>query len=209
MAGALPGQQATPVHNTGVATPPVPGRAYAGVVSRATPAGICHLMERFGSELARRGWTLRSGGAVGPDSAFEKGAREAGGRGEIYLPWPGYNEHAESRLVEASPEAYDVMAQIHPVFARLPKSSRRLHARNAHQILGADLRAPVEVVVCWPPGAGGRAGTGSAIRLARSRDIPVHAIADIAARRFMGELLGLEVEPPQGGGADEGQLALP
>jgi hypothetical protein len=166
-------------------------------------------MERFGSELARRGWTLRSGGAVGADSAFEKGAREAGGGCEIYLPWPGYNEHAESRLVEASPEAYDVMAQIHPVFARLPKSSRRLHARNAHQILGADLRSPVEMVVCWTPGARGRGGTGSAIRLARSRDIPVHDIADIAARRFMGELLGLEVEPPQGGGADEGQLALP
>jgi hypothetical protein len=166
-------------------------------------------MERFGAELAQRGWTLRSGGAVGADSAFEKGARAAGGRCEIYLPWPGYNEHAEGRLVEASPEAYDLMAQIHPVFARLPGSSRRLHARNAHQILGADLRSPVEMVVCWTPGARGRGGTGSAIRLARSRDIPVHDLADIAARRHMGELLGLEVEPPHEAGGDGGQLPLP
>jgi hypothetical protein len=196
-------------HNTGVTTSTVPGRAYAGVGSRATPAGICHLMERFGAELARRGWTLRSGGAVGADSAFEKGAREAGGRCEIYLPWPGYNEHSEARLVEASPEAYDVMTRIHPVFARLPRSSRRLHARNAHQILGADLRSPVEMVVCWTPGGRGRGGTGSAIRLARSREIPVHDLADIAARRRMGELLGLEVESPLDTGAGDGQLPLP
>src|ERR1039457_5752664 len=98
MAGALPGQQATPVHNTGVATPPVPGRAYAGVGSRATPAGFCHLMERFGSVLPRRGWTPRPAGAGGAARAFGKGAREAGGGCEIYLPWPGYNEHDESRL---------------------------------------------------------------------------------------------------------------
>jgi hypothetical protein len=196
-------------HNTGVATPLASGRAYAGVGSRATPAGICHLMERFAIELAQRGWTLRSGGAVGADSAFEKGAREAGGGCEIYLPWPGYNEHSEARLVEASPEAYDLMAQIHPVFARLPKTSRRLHARNAHQILGADLRSPVEMVVCWTPGARGRGGTGSAIRLARSRGIPVHDLADLAARRQVGELLGVEVGPPQGVDADRGQLPLP
>jgi hypothetical protein len=166
-------------------------------------------MERFGAELARRGWTLRSGGAVGADSAFEKGAREAGGRCEIYLPWPGYNEHADSRLVEASPEAYDLMAQIHPVFARLPRSSRRLHARNAHQILGADLRSPVEMVLCWTPGARGRGGTGSAIRLARSRGVPVHDLADLAGRRFIAELLGLEIEPPPDSDADGGQLPLP
>jgi hypothetical protein len=166
-------------------------------------------MERFGAELARRGWTLRSGGAIGADSAFEKGAREAGGRCEIYLPWPGYNQHAEARLVEASPEAYDVMARIHPVFARLPKSSRRLHARNAHQILGADLRSPVEMVVCWTPGARGRGGTGSAIRLARSWEIPVHDLEDMAARRQFGQLLGLDVEPPPDADADAGQLPLP
>ena len=189
--------------------PPAPDRAYAGIGSRATPAGICHLMERFGTELARRGWTLRSGGAVGADSAFERGARETGGRCEIYLPWPGYNEHTESRLVEASPEAHDLMAQIHPAFAKLPGSSRRLHARNAHQILGADLRSPVEMVICWTPGARGRGGTGTAIRLARSRGIPIHDLADLAERHFIGALLGLEVEPPQDAGADGGQLPLP
>jgi hypothetical protein len=37
----------------------------------------------------------------------------------------------------------------------------------------------------------------------------VHDLADIAARRQMGELLGLEVEPPLDAGAGDGQLPLP
>jgi len=78
-----------------------------------------------------------------------------------------------------------------------------------HQILGADLRSPVEMVVCWTPGARGRGGTGSGICLARSREIPVHDLADIAARRQMGELLGLDVEPRLDAGVDPGQLPLP
>ncbi len=65
------------------------------------------------------------------------------------------------------------------------------------------------MVVCWTPGGRGRGGTGSAIRLARSREIPVHDLADIAARRQMGELLGLDVEPRLDAGVDPGQLPLP
>jgi len=65
------------------------------------------------------------------------------------------------------------------------------------------------MVVCWTPGARGRGGTGSAIRLARSRGIPVHDLADLAARRQVGEMLGVEVEPPQGADAEAGQLPLP
>jgi hypothetical protein len=65
------------------------------------------------------------------------------------------------------------------------------------------------MVVCWTPGARGRGGTGSAIRLARSREIPVHDLADVAARRHLGQLFGLEVEPPLDADAGAGQLPLP
>jgi hypothetical protein len=37
----------------------------------------------------------------------------------------------------------------------------------------------------------------------------VHDLADIAARRQMGELLGLDVEPRLDAGVDPGQLPLP
>jgi hypothetical protein len=185
------------------------GRAYAGVGSRATPAGVCRFLERVGAELARRGWALRSGGAAGADTAFEKGARLAGGGCEIYLPWPGYQGRTEARLVEAAPDAYRVIAQVHPVFARLSPEARRLHARNAHQILGADLQSPVAMVICWTPGGRGGGGTGSTIRLARKHGIPIHDVADPAVRRVISEDLGLAVEASPSAAPDAGQLGLP
>ena len=46
---------------------------YTGVGSRETPSDILEVMESVGYALASQGWTLRSGGAVGADQAFERG----------------------------------------------------------------------------------------------------------------------------------------
>lgn len=51
---------------------------YAGIGSRQTPDDILELMHRIGSTLAINGFTLRSGGAVGADTAFEQGAVSIG-----------------------------------------------------------------------------------------------------------------------------------
>jgi len=47
---------------------------YTGVGSRKTPLSILKVMRKLGYKLAIDGWMLRSGGADGADSAFEKGA---------------------------------------------------------------------------------------------------------------------------------------
>ena len=62
---------------------------YAGIGARKTPGGVLVLMREVGAILARDGWMLRSGGAEGADSAFEAGAKSAGGAREIFLPWAG------------------------------------------------------------------------------------------------------------------------
>ena len=49
-------------------------RFYAGIGARATPPEILNLMTRAAFALTKRGYVLRSGHAIGADSAFERGA---------------------------------------------------------------------------------------------------------------------------------------
>jgi predicted Rossmann fold nucleotide-binding protein DprA/Smf involved in DNA uptake len=46
---------------------------YAGIGSRETPKEICNKMTEIASLLEKQDFVLRSGGANGADSAFEKG----------------------------------------------------------------------------------------------------------------------------------------
>lgn len=62
-------------------------RAYAGIGSRRTPPEVLGRMRRVAERLDARGYTLRSGGADGADSAFADGATDK----EIFLPWRGFN----------------------------------------------------------------------------------------------------------------------
>ncbi len=70
----------------------VKGDIYTGIGSRETPTGIMNLMTDTACYLSRKGVVLRSGGADGADSSFEKGAST--GLKEIYLPWKYFNKNA-------------------------------------------------------------------------------------------------------------------
>lgn len=150
---------------------PSTNRVYAGIGSRETPQGVLETMRTIGSYLARRGWTLRSGGAEGADSAFEEGARAAGGECEIWVPWRGFNGHSSTLL--PSPQAFDLASAHHPAWARLSRGARALHARNGHQVLGEDLATPAAFVACWTKEGKGGGGTGQALRLAKAHAIPI------------------------------------
>ena len=171
-------------------------RIYAGVGARATPPRICRWMARIAGTLARRGWRLRSGAAKGADSAFEMGARAAGGRREIYLPFDGFNgrkaSQAEQGLglhVGSGPKAVATARRVHPAPSRLRDGSFVLEAmaRNTYQVLGnVDGREPAlpsACVVCWTPGGRTEGGTGQAIRLAALHGIPVVNLGSEAWRR--------------------------
>ncbi len=153
---------------------------YAGIGSRSTPPAVLDKMTRIAERLAARepwGYALLSGGANGADSAFEAGADAK----EIYLPWKGFNGRAHSAISLPNSDAYRVAAEMHPGWKRLDEPARALMARNSHQILGADLRSPVDFVVCWTPdGCENGAtrtretgGTGQAIALADRWGVPV------------------------------------
>ena len=143
---------------------------YTGVGSRQTPENILNIMHRIAVKFAQQDVTLRSGHAVGADLAFEYGCGRGKGRKEIYLPY------------QATPEAMEIAAQFHPAWDRLQPYAQRLHARNAFQVLGLDLKTPSTCLICWTPdGCTSHAarsiktgGTGTAISIASHHQIPVY-----------------------------------
>lgn len=157
------------------------GGVYAGIGSRETPDDVLIVMEALAETLARQGWILRSGGARGADSAFERGCDMGRGKKEIFLPWKEY-EGNSSGLWRPSSEAFGMAAGLHPNWGRLKEGARKMMARNCHQILGGTLQSPVKFVCCWTKdGATSRAertpdsgGTGQAIALASESAIPVY-----------------------------------
>ena len=156
---------------------------YAGIGSRSTPDTVLQVMRKVAHRLSELGYILLSGGAAGADSAFEEGCF---GWKEIYLPWPGFR-HLRGRHYVTLPgsEAFRVAEAVHPAWTRLNDTAQSLMARNSHQILGADLRSPVDFVVCWTPdGCDSEAsrsrttgGTGQAIALADRWGVPVVNLA--------------------------------
>lgn len=154
-------------------------RYYTGVGSRETPPEILTLMTRVAYQLAKEGWVLRSGAADGADAAFERGALDAGGEVEIYLPWPGFNGHT-SRLCRVTAPAREMAATVHPAWGYLKDSAKSLHARNCYQVLGAELNTPSEFLMCWTRDGcvteatrnRNTGGTGTAIVLAERNGVP-------------------------------------
>jgi hypothetical protein len=114
-----------------------------------TPPNILSLMQELGELFANAGWTLRSGGASGADTAFEEGADRVRGSKEIYEPWPGFSKRAGAMPTRVSPQALALAASVHPRWSSLSSGPQKLHARNCYQILGGSLSSPVDFVICW------------------------------------------------------------
>jgi hypothetical protein len=170
---------------------------YAGIGSRETPMLVCYFMTRIAREWALKEWTLRSGGAKGADSAFEKGAIDGGGPLEIFYAdryrW-GYSDNADedrtSNLGQTNIWKYDLeiwnrakemAAEYHPAWNRCSPYARKLHTRNVFIILGASLNEPVDLVVCWTEGGKLRGGTAQALRIARDYQVTV---ANLGAKGY-------------------------
>lgn len=151
---------------------------YTGVGSRETPVEVLARMTKIARHLTVLGYVLRSGGAIGADSAFERGA---GSSAHVYLAWPNYKREHPARKVGACELALQMASTTHPAWGRLSEGARLLHARNCYQVLGDDLKTPSSFLVCWTPDGcvdeAGRSretgGTATAIVLAARNGIPV------------------------------------
>lgn len=144
---------------------------YTGVGSRKAPLNILGLMTKIAIFLNKQGWVLRSGGADGSDLAFEKGA---GNLKEIYY------------ANDANKAAMEIAGLYHPAWHQCGEYARKLHGRNAFQVLGSNLDTPSRFLVCWTPD-GCRShqqrtiktgGTGTAISIASNHNVKVFNLAN-------------------------------
>ena len=156
-------------------------RIYTGIGARKTPEDILEQMRNIACAFGMSGWTLRSGGAVGADTAFESGCDHVKGPKEIYLPWKGQRGHS-SPLYEVPQIAFDVAADVYgPSWKYLKRPTRLFMARDVQQVAGKDIDSPSHLVICWTPdGCTERlsrtrktGGTGQAIAFASELSIPV------------------------------------
>ncbi len=150
-------------------------RFYSGIGARATPPEILSLMTRAAFALTKRGYVLRSGHAIGADSAFE---RVAGRDAQIFLPVAGWRGspsalHPDTLGAELWGKARAIAAAHHPAFAGLSGFVQALHTRNVFQVLGVTLGSPAEFVLCWTADGEASGGTGQALRIAASHGVPV------------------------------------
>ena len=148
---------------------------YAGIGSRETPPGVEPMIEEATFFLSKMGFTLRSGGAPGADSLFEK---HCSGKMEIYLPWKGFNENTSNLFIDSMnqeivSQAREIAKKYHPNWKSLSESAKKLMTRNTFQILGHDLKTPVSFVICWTKGGTINGGTGQAMRIAKDLKIPI------------------------------------
>lgn len=136
-------------------------------------------MVKIGQALAREGWTLRSGGAEGADTAFEEGCTQANGKKDIYIAWEGFNGRysRDGYLLSANyttlKAAEELASQIHPAWDSCTRGAKALHTRNIFQVMGSTLNIPSRFVVYWAPMKKGvvQGGTATAVHFAKSGGI--------------------------------------
>ena len=163
---------------------------YAGIGSRETPLIVLKYMAEIARILETKGYTLRSGGAAGADSAFESGVTDSQYK-EIYLPKPGFNKSISSLHI-IKPWATKIAKQFHPNWPRVMSNEFAFQcmSRNTYQIHGyTPTSQKSEFVVCWTVGGQLKGGTAQAIRLAMDLGIPVYNLAVKKDRNSLKDLL--------------------
>jgi hypothetical protein len=136
---------------------------YAGIGNRQISIEVYNLIKRYAEYFNKQGYILRSGGAMGADTAFEEGSDD---KNIIYT------------ANHASLHSMDYASNFHPAWDKCNDYARKLHGRNAMIIMGSDLRSPVSFVICYAKDEN-KGGTSLGIRIARANNIPIINLAKV------------------------------
>lgn len=146
--------------------------------SRETPQNVLDILYNLAAKFYDAGYVLRSGGALGADTAAESGfihgaitkkqEKNLDAFMEIYLPWKGFGENSSNLI---SPEfnnwddALNITFKLHPNPYALKPGPLKLMGRNVYQVLGRDLKTPSDIVICWTKSGKYIGGTSQALRI--------------------------------------------
>jgi predicted NAD-dependent protein-ADP-ribosyltransferase YbiA (DUF1768 family) len=184
---------------------------YAGIGSRETPQDVLDIMTKAATYLESLGYTLRSGGAAGADTAFEKGVKskkqifggfeETGEKEkkvahEIHPDLKGTMNRSKNRKIKEKLAEGATQKQAEKSGERSAWAVENLMARNTNQVFGENLDTPVDFVLAYDKsgwtGAGDRpskGGTLQAIDMAYRKGIPVINMANDNWREQLKEVL--------------------
>ena len=167
---------------------------YTGVGSRDTPPEFLALIKQYAKILDKKGFTLRSGGARGADSAFESVSNNK----EIYFP--SNNSKIDNNTYffsESKLNEWKYMLDYYYLGPRIKKEyTKNLHARNIAQVLGFDVDSPSFFLICYTPDGlenlnytPNSGGTRTAIFVAYKHNIPIFNIKNKCSRDNLEHLL--------------------
>jgi len=168
---------------------------YTGVGNCETPKDMLDLIKDVAYFLHTKGWTLRSGHALGADEAFELGAHTASVEtqtvcnSQIFLPWKGFGTEPykedpgrpvlgcsiclpKEELILNYKFLVDLKVRARSVQA---EAVQLLHGRNYNQVVGLPDQDPSKFLIAYAPVVNGepQGGTATAIKLAQVLKIPV------------------------------------
>lgn len=146
---------------------------------------LSDIMLIFCNWASERGYTLRSGGAIGMDSWFE---RLWYGPKEIFIPSATFSPDGGSTwrchgvssaiYVEHSytnARAVKIAREIHPAWNAMSRRGKELHTRNVYQVLGEYLDNPSDIIIYYAKMDNECksvvGGTRTAVELARRNNI--------------------------------------
>lgn len=151
-----------------------------GIGTRKISEQAFDMLFQIARRMAHQGWELRSGGAIGSDTAWERGW-VGFDRKEIYVVKGTSGVIAKNATCghisdygDIWFEAEDIASKLHPRWENLDEYAQAMHTRNVFQVLGLDLKSKSDVVAAYAPPAGFsvKGGTASAFNLARAKGIP-------------------------------------
>lgn len=156
---------------------------YTGVGSRKVPSDISFLLSCLSSLLESKGYILRSGGAIGCDTAFENGVQSNNNK-HIYLTKADkfsnqFIRYTDNQIRNA--RMFIIDNNVHPMWINLGKYDKELHTRNIFQVLGVDMNIKSKFLICWTRDGAhsidectrSTGGTATAIKVACLNNIPV------------------------------------
>lgn len=175
-------------------------KTYTGIGSRDISEEELDLLVSIAEKLAYTGWKLRSGGAEGADTAFEKGCAGGEGQAEIFIPWKGFGtkiENANSKRYIPNDDKFQdarrllLTEEIIPWFDNMKQGAQKLHARNVYQVLGTDNTKSDLLVYCADDDKNGipKGGTRTAVLLAREAEVPTYNVRNEEQRKSLLELI--------------------